>query len=39
MTTIYFIRHAQPNFNNYDDLTCELTMQGWQDSKLVTKFL
>ncbi len=26
MTTIYFIRHAQPNFNNHDDLTCELAM-------------
>lgn len=39
MTIIYFVRHAQPNFNNHDDLTRELTMQGWQDSKLVTKFL
>ena len=37
MTIIYFVRHAQPNFNNHDDLTRELTMQGWQDSKLVTK--
>lgn len=39
MTIIYFVRHAQPNFNNHDDLTRELTQQGWQDSKLVTKFL
>lgn len=39
MTTIYFIRHAEPNFNNHDDMARELTPQGMQDSKLVTRFL
>lgn len=39
MTTVYFVRHAQPNFRNHDDLTRELTEKGLQDSKLVTAFL
>lgn len=39
MTIVYFVRHAQPNFNNHDDLTRELTLQGLKDSKLVTEFL
>ena len=25
MTTVYFVRHAQPNYENHDDLTRELT--------------
>ena len=28
MTTIYFVRHAQPNYENHDDLSRELTRQG-----------
>ena len=39
MTRVYFVRHAQPNFNNHDDLTRELTEQGRRDRKLVTAFL
>ena len=39
MTTIYFIRHAQPNYNNPDDASRELTAKGLQDRKLVTSFL
>lgn len=39
MTIVYFVRHAQPNFNNHDDLTRELTAQGLKDSKRVTEFL
>ncbi|MCM1136271.1 MAG: histidine phosphatase family protein [Clostridium sp.] len=39
MTTVYFVRHAQPNYNNHNDLTRELTAQGLQDRKLVTHFL
>ena len=39
MTTIYFIRHAESNFSNHDDMTRELTPKGMQDSKLVTRFL
>lgn len=39
MTTIYFVRHAEPNFQNHDDRTRELTAKGMQDRKLVTAFL
>ncbi len=39
MTTVYFVRHAKPNFGNRDDLTRELTEEGMEDRKLVTAFL
>lgn len=39
MTTVYFIRHAEPNYNNHDDRSRELSDKGLQDRKLVTKFL
>lgn len=39
MTTIYFVRHAEPNFDNHDDQSRELTAKGLQDRKLVTAFL
>lgn len=39
MTTIYFVRHAQPNYANHDDMLRELTAKGLEDRKLVTKFL
>lgn len=39
MTTIYFIRHAEPNYENHDDLTRELSEKGMKDRELVTKFL
>lgn len=39
MTTVYFVRHAQPNHANHDDMSRELTEKGLADSKLVTKFL
>lgn len=39
MTTIYFIRHAEPNFSNHDDLSRELSPKGLEDRKLVTQFL
>ena len=39
MTTIYFIRHAEPNYNNHNDLTRELSPKGLKDRKLVTEFL
>ena len=38
MTNVYFVRHAQPNYENHDDLTRELTEKGLQDRKLVTEF-
>lgn len=39
MTHVYFVRHAQPNYNNHDDYSRELTEKGLADSKLVTAFL
>lgn len=39
ITVVYFVRHAQSNFDNHDDLTRELTAQGFRDRKLVTDFL
>lgn len=39
MTTVYFVRHAAPNYHNHDDLTRELTEQGLQDRRRVTEFL
>ena len=39
MTTVYFVRHAQPNYENHDDLTRELTEKGLRDRTLVTNFL
>ncbi len=39
MTTVYFVRHAEPNYNNHDDAARELTAKGLLDQKLVTTFL
>lgn len=39
MTTVYFIRHAEPNYQNHDDQARELSPKGLQDRKLVTAFL
>ncbi len=39
MTNVYFVRHAQPNYRNHDDMTRELTEKGLADRKLVTEFL
>ena len=39
MTTIYFVRHAEPNYNNHDDMSRELTNKGLKDRRLVTDFL
>ena len=39
MTNIYFVRHAEPNYNNHDDMTRELTEKGLRDRLLVTEFL
>ena len=38
MTTVYFVRHAEPNFSNHDDVSRELTTKGLEDRKLVTEF-
>lgn len=39
MTNVYFVRHAQPNYSNHDDLTRELTEKGLADRRLVTEYL
>ena len=39
MTTIYFIRHAESDFNDKDDRTRPLTVKGIADCALVTDFL
>jgi len=38
-TRVYFIRHAEPNYNNHDDMTRELSEKGLKDRVLVTEFL
>ena len=39
MTHVYFVRHAEPNYNNHNDLTRELTEKGLNDRKLATSYL
>ncbi|WP_026496355.1 MULTISPECIES: histidine phosphatase family protein [unclassified Butyrivibrio] len=39
MTRVYFVRHAEPNYDNHDDYNRELTPKGMEDRKLVTTFL
>lgn len=39
MTHIYFVRHAEPNYQNHNDLTRELTEKGLRDRELVTNYL
>ena len=39
MTTIYFVRHAEPNYKNHNDISRELSNKGLEDRKLVTEFL
>lgn len=39
MTQIYYVRHAEPNYRNHDDVERELTPRGHADSRRVTEFL
>lgn len=39
MTTIYFIRHAEPDYTNHNDRERPLTQKGKEDSKSVTQYL
>lgn len=39
MTRVYFVRHAQPNYDNHDDMTRELSEKGLADTALVTRSL
>lgn len=38
-TTVYFVRHAEPNYENHDDRSRELSAKGLRDRRLVTQFL
>ena len=38
MTTVYFVRHAEPNYANHDDASRELTPKGMADRLRVTAF-
>lgn len=39
MTTVYFVRHAESDYNNHDDMSRALTDKGLHDRRLVTDFL
>lgn len=39
MTTVYFVRHAEPDYKNHNDMERPLTNKGKEDSKLVTNYL
>ena len=39
MTNVYFVRHAQPNYENHDDFSRELSHKGLADRALVTEYL
>ncbi len=39
MTTVYYVRHAEPNYANHDDSLRELTAKGLIDRELVTAYL
>ena len=38
MKVIYFVRHAEPNFDNHDDKNRELSFKGLIDRNNVTKY-
>ena len=38
MTRIYFVRHAEPNYDNHNDRERELSPRGMIDRELVTQF-
>ncbi len=39
MTHLYFVRHAQPEFEHEDDRTRSLTKEGMEDRKVVLEVL
>ena len=39
ITNVYFVRHAEPNYENHNDQLRELTYKGMADRALVTEFL
>ena len=39
ITTVYFVRHAELNYNNHDDRLRELSEKGMEDRKRVSAYL
>ncbi len=39
MTELYFVRHAEPDYSNHNDMTRPLTEKGMQDRLLAVEFL
>ena len=39
MTTVFFVRHAEPNYENHNDSLRELSSKGLKARKTVTAFL
>ncbi|WP_027206322.1 histidine phosphatase family protein [Butyrivibrio fibrisolvens] len=39
MTKVFFVRHAEPNYDNHDDRSRELSPRGMEARKKVTSFL
>lgn len=38
-TKVYFIRHTEPNYDNHDDISRELSPKGLQDSQQIVTIL
>lgn len=38
MTTVFIVRHTEPDYDNHNDILRELSSKGLQDSKRVTDF-
>lgn len=38
ITTVYLVRHAEPNFYNHNDMDRELTLKGLQDCQLLLNY-
>ena len=39
MTNVYFVRHAEPDYTNHNDMERPLTQKGLSDRRLVTQYL
>lgn len=39
LTKVYYVRHAEPNYSNHNDVLRELSPKGIVDRELVTEFL
>ncbi|SCX95803.1 hypothetical protein [Butyrivibrio sp. INlla14] len=39
MTKVFFVRHAEPNYDNYDDRSRELSPRGMEDRKKYSSWM